>query len=206
IGSVPRKQSQEVWLRFRKACDHFFNAKQSHFSNIETEHANNLKLKTELIEEVKQFKGADNVEENLEKLKDFQNRWTQIGQVAFKEKDKIYKEFRASISALYEKLNIKKDALDVEGFKQKVKVFSDTGDIKALRREKSAINQKIKNIENDISLWETNMSFFSGKAEGLLADAKKKIEKAKAEIETLISQRKAIDIAERELSKKEKEN
>ena len=32
IGSVPRKYSDKIWKRFRKACDHFFNRKSEHFA------------------------------------------------------------------------------------------------------------------------------------------------------------------------------
>ena len=204
IGTVPRKHSQDVWLRFRKACDHYFNAKQEYFSNIDNEYATNLKLKLDLIKEVTDFHGTANGTENLNMLREFQNRWTEIGLVAFKDKDKLQKDFRTAISALYERLNIQKNAVDIEGFKQKVQMLADGGDRDTLRRERTNIVQKIKTLENDISLWENNMGFFSGKAESLLVDVKRKIEKAKAEIELLISQKKAIDLAEREFNKSEK--
>lgn len=206
IGTVPRKYSQDVWLRFRKACDHFFNAKQEYYSNIENEYTTNLQLKLDLIKEVTDFQGTDNGAENLNMLKEFQNRWTEIGLVAFKEKDKLQKDYRTAITALYDRLNIQKSAVDIEGFKQKVQMMADGGNLDSLRRERNGIVQKIKLLENDITLWENNMSFFSGKAESLLVDVKRKIEKAKAEIELLISQKKAIDLAEREFNKLEKKD
>ena len=58
IGPVPRKNSEQIWKRFRAACDHFFNAKSEFFKNIETEHKENLAKKEALIEEIKNGIGS----------------------------------------------------------------------------------------------------------------------------------------------------
>jgi len=42
IGPVPKKHSDKVWKRFRAACDEFFNAKSSYFSNIQAHEEENL--------------------------------------------------------------------------------------------------------------------------------------------------------------------
>jgi len=199
IGPVPRKQSQEIWLRFRKACDSFFNTKQNYFANIDNEFATNLNLKQTLINEVTSFSDTGSNSGNLEKLREFQNRWIEIGQVPHKEKERLQKDFRNAINELYTRLNIQKQSLDVEGFKQRIQILVDTGNIDGLRRERANIIQKQKTLDIEITQLENNMSFFSSKAESLLIDVKRKIEKAKAEMEQLAEQKKTVDLAEREL-------
>ena len=79
IGPVPRKYSDVIWKRFRAACDFFFENKSKHFSSIDGEQLENLRLKKELLEEVKQFALTGDDSADLDKLKDFQRRFTDIG-------------------------------------------------------------------------------------------------------------------------------
>ena len=60
IGPVPRKFSDELWKRFRAACDRFFNRKSDFFSKIDTTYEKNLEDKEALIEEIRNFKPGDN--------------------------------------------------------------------------------------------------------------------------------------------------
>jgi hypothetical protein len=86
IGPVPRKQSDAIWKRFRTACDSFFDKKSEHFNDVDSEQVDNLKLKEELIEEIKNFKSSKNVEDNLKKLKEFQRRWLKSDMCRLKRK------------------------------------------------------------------------------------------------------------------------
>ncbi|HPF93192.1 MAG TPA: DUF349 domain-containing protein, partial [Tenuifilaceae bacterium] len=52
IGPVPRKHSDEVWKRFRAACDYFFERKSQHFEKVDSKYEDNLKAKEELITEI----------------------------------------------------------------------------------------------------------------------------------------------------------
>src|SRR5690606_7833217 len=51
VGPVPEKSSDEVWKRFRAACDAFFNRKEEHFKGQKNEQEDNLNKKKELIEQ-----------------------------------------------------------------------------------------------------------------------------------------------------------
>ena len=71
IGPVPRKFSDVIWKRFRAACDFFFENKSKHFSSIDGEQLDNLRMKKELLEEVKQFSLSGDDGADLDKLKRF---------------------------------------------------------------------------------------------------------------------------------------
>ena len=44
IGQVSRKQTEQLWKRFREACNHFFSAKAEHFSSRKPISTKNLSL------------------------------------------------------------------------------------------------------------------------------------------------------------------
>ncbi len=185
IGSVPKKYSDKIWMRFRAACDEFFSAKSSYFSNIGSMEEENLKLKKELIQQVKDYQfGTDN-NENLTIIKDFQRKWMEMGHVPIKYKNELQQEFRDAINANLDKLQISTIEKNTIGFKSKFETIAHSpGAEQAIYKEKSFIVTKINAMKNDIKLWENNIGFFanSKKANVLKEEFLNKIEKAKQDI------------------------
>lgn len=196
IGPVPRKYSDILWKRFRAACDSFFDKKSEHFSDVDTEQDDNLKLKEDLIKEVENFKPIDDVDTNLETLKTFQRRWTEIGHVPFKKKDEIKVQFRDAINKLFDDLNLDDEKRNLLKFRNKMSSFSESsrGQNK-MRMERDKYMNKMKQLENDLVLLDNNVGFFakSKNAESLIKDVKKKIEVTKQKIELLKDKIRVID-------------
>lgn len=203
IGPAPKKHSDQVWKRFRAACDKFFNAKSDFYSNIDKEHKENLIKKETLIKEIQEFKPGKEQAENINSIKEFQKRWTEIGYVANKHKDRLYTEYRSAVNDIYEKLNLNKNALDISNFNSKIEVLKETGEANGLKKERSRILKRIQDLNLEINQYENNMGFFSSGSDSILKDFEKKINKAKTEIKTLKEKKKSIDLAERELKKKD---
>jgi hypothetical protein len=196
IGPVPRKQSDLLWKRFRAACDYFFDKKAEHFSNIDSEQLENLKFKEGLIEEIENFKATVDVNANLEKMKEFQRRWTEIGHVPINKKDEIQKRFRDAINNLFDDLSIDETERNLLKFKTKMATISETNrghDKMRMEREKYA--NKLKQLETDLVLLDNNIGFFakSKKTESLIKDVKRKIEQTKSKIEFLKEKIRVID-------------
>lgn len=204
IGPVPQKQNEIIWKRFRKACNHFFEAKSDFFKNRQLELNDNLEAKEKLIAEIKSYEPSKDHSENVQKIKEFQNKWTEIGFVAFREKEKLQKEYRDAIDFLYKKLNMSKDVVDLTKYRERMELFGEGRELEKLRKERSFILQKMKAIESDITLWENNLSFFSGSAGDLLKDVNKKLEKARLELENLAEKKKIIDLTERTIKNETK--
>ncbi|MDD2634736.1 MAG: DUF349 domain-containing protein [Bacteroidales bacterium] len=204
VGPVPRKHSDQIWKRFRGACNKFFDAKSEFYSNIDKEHKDNLLKKETLIQEILDFKPLDNQTENISKIKSFQAAWTEIGYVASSQKDRLYNEYRSAINSIYEKLNLNKNTIEVSNFNSKVEVLKETGELKGLQAERNKILRRIQDINQEINQYENNMGFFSSGSASILKDFEKKINKAKEEIKTLKEKKKAIDLAEREIKNKDK--
>ena len=198
IGPVPRKHSDNLWKRFRAACDYFFEKRSNHFSSIGSEQDENIRLKKELIAEVENFKPDENVEENLKTIKSFQRRWMDIGHVPINMKDEIQNAFREAIGKLYDSLNINEGKRNMMKFKSKITSFSETsrGQNK-MRLERDKYIVKLKQLESDLVLLDNNIGFFtkSKNAESLIKDVMLKIENTKQQIELLKEKIRVIDDA-----------
>ncbi len=204
IGSVPKKQSDEVWKRFRGACNSFFEARDNYFKGRKNEEKENLDKKTTLIDEIKAFKPSEDKAENLKALQNFQSAWTQIGFVPRKDKDKLQKAYKQAIEDAFQGLDMSLAGLNNAQFQKQVDEWTEADDQQKIQGERQRLNQKISKINEDITLWENNMSFFTGSSSGsLLNNVKKKIEKAKKDKSQLQDKRKILDLALRKLKKEE---
>jgi hypothetical protein len=188
IGPVPKKYSDKIWKRFRAACDDFFHAKSTYFANVDSKEEENLKLKQDLIAQIKEYQfGADN-NENLQIIKDFQRKYMEIGHVPMKVKDSLHREFREAINAHLDKLQIGTIEKSTISFKSKFETIAHSPNAnQTIYKEKSFIIAKINTLKNDIKLWENNIGFFanSKKANVLKDEFLQKIEKAKEDIKVM---------------------
>lgn len=200
IGPVPKKDSDAVWKRFRAACDHFFTARNEHFKNKKENEKANAEEKRKIIEEIKKFEASDDKNKNLKAIQDFQKRWSDIGFVPLKEKDKLQKEFRKAIDDLFEKLNMSDKNLNQLQFQSQVDLWVQENDIRKLENERKQLNQKLAKIKEDIVLLENNMSFFSNSSNNsVLKDVEEKINKARKNQKNMLEKRKILDLAIRNL-------
>ncbi len=199
IGPVPRRQSDAVWNRFRKACDAFFDHKSKFFNKIDESQEENLKLKLALIEEIKSFDNPKDSEDTFNKLQNFQQRFNDIGHVPFKEKDKVNQEFRNEINKHFDALNMDEYHKNVQKFRNKVVNMKNSGHTEdKIQQERHKLLNKLKQLENDIIVWENNIGFFakSKSSASLIKDFKHKIESGKRNIKLLQEKINMLDKAE----------
>ncbi len=196
IGSVPAKQSDKIWKRFRSACDTFFNRKNEYFSNIDSVYLTNLTLKEELLKEIESFKPTKEVNLNLDKLKEFQRRWSEIGFVPIKEKDNIQEKYRAVINAKFDDLKLDDESKAILKFRSKIdSIATKPNADKRLDMEREKCYTRLKQMESDIALWENNIGFFSQSknAESMIADIENKIQQAKERMQGLRERMNMLD-------------
>ena len=189
IGAVPRKQSNAVWKRFRTACDAFFNRKAKHFSGVDNTHNENMKQKQTIIAEIEAYVASEDPAENLTALQNFQRRWTEIGFVPFKEKDKLQTAYRAALDKHFQNFKVSDSDKKLLRFKNRVNEMQNTSDKgnRAMRSEREKLVFKLRQLETDIALWENNIGFFakSKNAETMIAEVNNKINKAREEIKLI---------------------
>ena len=196
IGSVPFKYSDRIWRRFRQACDKFFSHKETYFAEIDNSYKQNLRKKEELIESIENIDITDKVEECLRKLKEFQREWANIGFVPYKNKDTIQDRYRNAINEKFDSLNVDENRKNILKFKTKLESFKNKPNgIQRLSQERDKFATKLKQLENDIVLWENNIGFFTKtkNAESMINGVESKIEDARKRIALLKEKIKLID-------------
>ena len=196
VGPVPRKHSDEVWKRFRAACDHFFKRKSEHFATVDNKYEDNLLAKEKLIADIVEFKVTENVEDSLKMIKDFQRRWAEIGFVPLKKKDELQKNYREALNKHFEGLKIDNSKKTILKFKSKIDTIQGNPRMEnKIRFERDKLFNQMKQLENDIILWENNIGFFakSKNAEQLIKDVEKKTEKARVDLKLIEEKIRMID-------------
>jgi len=195
IGQTSHKQSEQLWARFRTACDYFFKAKAAHFSSVDESEESNLNLKQELIEKVKNFEKGDNDKENLHRLMELQKEWGSIGHVPLSKKDAVQKAFREAIDAQFASMKLDASEREKANFKNKIESWSNPQSRGKLYSERNKIINKMRELENEITLYENNIGFFSKSAnsENLIRDINRKIERAKGHLAELRDKLRMLD-------------
>jgi len=178
IGAVPRKKSDQLWKRFRAACDEFF-AERDKNAKPENDYYGNLKAKQRLIEEIKAYelKGDDS---DLQAMHDFQKRWQEIGFVRFKEKDNVAKAYKEACAKF------------PTGRPQR------KGRAARPLSEKERLIQKYNALEQDVVTYENNIGFFSmsKSSEPLIKQMQERIAQAKEELKALAEQIRVLTQSE----------
>ena len=179
IGAVPRKKSDMLWKRFRAACDEFFAERDKH-GKPENDFYSNLKAKQALIEEINAYEVKGDASDN-EAMRQFQARWQEIGFVPFKEKDKVGQAYKDALNAKFPK-----------------EPRRGRGAAKAPKSPKDALIQKYNQLEQDVITYENNIGFFSmsKNSEPLIMQMRERIAQAKAELNDLAAQIRALKEAE----------
>ena len=192
IGPVSVKQSERVWKRFRGACDQFFAKKGEYFKEIRSSESENLTKKNAIIAELSAFQFGDDKEENLKAIKDFQRRWSEIGHVPRKDKDKVTTEYRQLLDGIFEKLRISAREAKIDSYREKV--HNHEGDNYA-DSERSRLMNKIEKLRADLNLWENNLGFFanSKQADLLKEEFEKKMQGTRQEIALLEDKIRVLD-------------
>ena len=196
IGPVPRKQSDEVWKRFRAACDHFFNNRAKFFANIDTTYQENLVLKEKIIKEILDFKPGEDQKENIRVLNDFQKKWADIGFVPLNKKDEISQKYRDALDSKFDDLNMDDHKKNMLKFRTRVESIQQKprSDVK-LRFEREKLMNKLQQLKSDIGVWENNIGFFAStkKADSMISDFEEKIKNAQEKIKLLEDKISFID-------------
>ena len=201
IGPVTRKQSDEVWKRFRTACDKFFDNKEKQLNAPDPEELKNLEAKRALLD---QFEATEQPEDNDEKLKQiqqFRQQWNAIGYVPKENRNEVNKRFNDIISVRVEKISGDNSNRQMLLYRSKIEGIAAGEDgANKLLRERNDLISKLRQAEQEATQLENNVGFFSKSAnsEGLVKDIMKKIENARNHIRTINEKLDIIDSIEKE--------
>ena len=183
IGAVPRKKSEQIWKRFRAACDEFFTARDNRPAGPGNVGAN-LEAKKALIEEIKAYEGDESG------AAAFQEKWNAIGFVPFKEKDAINAAYREAMAEKFPGFGGRGPRRQGGG--------SRPGAERKPVTEKDRLKEQFNALQQEIQTYENNIGFFglSKGAEKLKAQMQEKIDAAKVRLEELKAKIRSIETEE----------
>ena len=182
IGAVPRKKSEQIWKRFRAACDAFFTARDNRPDGQGSLNAN-LAAKKALIEEIKAYEPS--ADKDAEAQKAFAEKWNAIGFVPFKEKDAIQAAYKEAMAAKF-------PGFGSRGPRRNERGGSPRGERRPMT-EIDRLKEQFNALQQEIQTYENNIGFFgmSKGAEKLKAQMQERIDAAKAKLDELKAQIRA---------------
>lgn len=192
IGPVVKKHSDVVWKRFNAACDAFFESKKKLSNNVHAVEHENLKTKKEIIAKINAALEGEDAKQGAATVRELMSQWQSVGHVPFKEKDKVYAEYRESVDKAFAKFDMKGSKANLANFENNLNQIS--GD--KAQHERDRLVRTYENKCNELKTYQNNMGFLnacSKSGNSLVKELERKIERIKEDISLLEKKIKMID-------------
>ncbi len=181
IGPVAKRHSDALWRRFMDACNYFFDRKKKAGSGRRNEENANLAAKRALVDRLNALDPESPRSELQAAIKEIQDEWQTIGHVPFREKDKVYEQYRARIDELRDGINNGRRRERREQFAGAVaRMEGDSAD-----RERDRLARVAEAKRAELRTLENNLGFLSAKSKSgnsLIQDFERKIERLREDI------------------------
>ncbi|GGF48246.1 DUF349 domain-containing protein [Echinicola rosea] len=186
LGPTPEKVRDDLYKRFKTACDTFFDNRREANKEINKEFDKNLELKEAVCEKIKALPESE--EFTVENLEKFVAEYNAIGFVPRKNIKEIAAKFNEAVETCVEKLDTDGENREEFLFRLNLnKIQGDPNSDRVFNKKEHGIRKQISDLENNITLWKNNLEFFASSktADKLKNQFDEKIEKAEEEIDKL---------------------
>ena len=193
IGSVSKKQSDAIWKRFITACDTFFEAKNKQSNNTRKVEHDNLKAKKDVIAAINAILEDEAETEGGKKVRELMKKWLEVGHVPFKDKDKIYAEYKAAIDKAFDKFDMKEVKATLSNYENSINQMTDKDKI---YREREHLLRNYEQKRNELKTFENNMGFFNATSKNgnsMLKEMERRIQKIKDDLALIEKKINLID-------------
>lgn len=187
LGPLPEKFRDDLYTRFKKSCDTFFNNRRD--ANKETNKAfeENLAAKEDVCTRIlTAAKEPDEV--SSDGLESLIREFNEIGFVPRKSMKDISAKFNEAVNTYMGKLDLEGESKDDFLFRLNLnKLQSDPNSTRVLNKKEHGIRKQISDLENNITLWRNNLEFFASSktADKLKDQFEEKIDKAEQDVDKL---------------------
>ena len=197
IGPVSRKYTDSLWKEFISGCDYFFEQKNKIFGSQRSAELANLNTKLLLIEKIMTIGNELPENEALMSLRLLIAEWNTIGHVPFKEKDKLYKEFRDAVDKQYDRLNVAQVDRRMQQFRTTLTEIAGAGqNMGKLHNEREKLMRTYEKMKQELQTYENNVGFFNVSSISggtMLKEMESKIDRLKNEMDLIVKKIDAID-------------
>ncbi|MBA6156445.1 DUF349 domain-containing protein [Tenacibaculum sp. S7007] len=155
IGHVPRKFSDDIWKRFKNACNFYFDRLHAQKNEQNKEQLAVVEAKKEYIEQIKASESftLDNVKEAILK-------WRELGSLPRNARH-LDEKFNKAIDAHLGGLNMSRADIEMMKFKNVVDTYLAQEDYRKLDGEQYFIRKRIDETVREMQQLENNLSFIS---------------------------------------------
>ena len=179
IGHVPRKFSDDIWKRFKNACNHYFDRLHALKNEQNKEQLATVEAKKDYIEQVKSqdIKTEEDVERVL-------GEWRDLGALPRNARH-LDEKFNKAMDAHLEKLDLNRVDVEMMKFKNVVDSYLSQEDYRKLDSEQFFIRKKIDETVREMQQLENNLSFISNATEDnpLVQNVRKGIQEFKDQLD-----------------------
>jgi len=178
IGHVPRKFSDDIWKRFKVACNHYFDRYHNRQNDLNKEQQVFIEEKKVYLEEIKKVEKA-----TIAEINQFIQKWKYFGDTP-RDVRHLESKFYKQIDKLLEGLSLNKDEISMLKYKNLIDGFIAQGNAYKLNSEQLFVRKKIDEINKEIQQLENNLSFFSNANDEnpLVVNVRKNIDSYKDDI------------------------
>lgn len=155
VGHVPRKFSDDVWKKFKAACNHYFDRFHNRQSDLNKEQQVFIEEKKAYLEEVKAIESA-----TLEEINELTQKWRALGDLPRSVRH-LESKFSKQIDGLLDGLGMDKEALELMKFKNLIDAYAAQNDVQKLNSEQLFVKKRVDEFQKEIQQLENNLSFFS---------------------------------------------
>lgn len=189
IGPVPEKKRNDVYERFKAACDTFFNNRRSQQNKAEVQYIDNQKAKEQIIARLMvQGKAKSGTEDELMELVE---QFNQIGFVPRNAIKSIESKFSEALEKYVGGLGLEENEAEALIIRAEMSgLQSGPGGNRRLNKKEGSLRRQISELEDNIALWRNNLTFFAASktANKLKDEFDEKIDKAVEEVKDLKKQ------------------
>jgi len=138
---------------------------------------------------------AEGAEYTIQQVKELQQKWNDVGHVPFRDKDKLYKEYREICDKLYDALNATQAQRRLNNFRNNLaqKIEKEGANLES---ERNRMMRAYERMRDELKTYENNLGFLnagSKKGNSLVDAMKKKVEKLRDELNLLAQKIKTVD-------------
>ena len=155
IGHVPRKFSDDIWNKFKTACNHYFDRYHNQKNALSDEQKEIVAKKNEFVESLK----VDDYS-TKDAVTDLMNAWNELGNTP-KGSRAVDIKFNKFVDHLLSKLSLDKSEIVLLKFKNIINGYLANNDNRKLDSELIFVRKKIDESVREIQQLENNLSFFS---------------------------------------------
>ena len=155
IGHVPRKFSDDIWKKFKAACNHYFDRLHQQKDEVSEEEQAVVVVKKQLLEALKGVK-----EITKDAVLEAINAWKNAGNLPRNARH-LEGKFNKQIDKMLESLSLDKNEVEMLKFTTLIDGYLASQNARKIDSEQMFVRKKIDETVREIQQLENNLGFFS---------------------------------------------